>query len=97
MQAARQFAQGNEPPVQVANLVFVWLAHIQDEEVVTPVEARLELPRRDLRYAQVRSRGFFSAHTAKLIVVNELVNGAVCATHRAIRVFPELQLAELHP
>src|SRR5882724_3954468 len=30
--APRQFTQRNQVPVEIANLVFVWFAHIQNEE-----------------------------------------------------------------
>src|SRR5438876_8141461 len=40
--AARQLAERNQFTLEIANLVFVRLAHIQNEDVIAFVEARLQ-------------------------------------------------------
>ena len=37
MHPAREFSERDEMPVEIANLVFVGLAHIQDEEIIAAV------------------------------------------------------------
>src|ERR1700722_17853254 len=96
MDAARQFPERNQLSVEIADLVFVRLAHIENEEIVAFIEPRLQFLWRDLWNRQIRRRGFFPAHAAEFVVVDQLMDGAMLAAHRAIRILAQLQFAELH-
>ena len=52
--------------------------------------------RRNFRNAQIRSLRFFAANAAELVVVDQLVDRAMLAAHRAIRILSQLQFAEFH-
>src|SRR6202162_1758157 len=95
--APRQLAKRNEVPLEIADLVFVWLAHIQDKQIVSMIQPRLQLARRDLRHLHRRAGSLFTTHAAEFVVVNELGDGAMRAAHRAVRIFPQLEFTELHP
>src|SRR3984957_3102970 len=94
--APRQFTERNQFPVQIADLIFVRFAHVENEKIVALVETRLQFLRCDLWNAQVRSLRFFAANSAELVVIDELVDRAMLAAHRAIRILAQLQFAELH-
>ena len=96
MHAPRQLAERNEVPLEIADLVFVRLAHIQDKYVVSMIQPRLQLARRDLRHLHRRPGSFFAAHAAEFVVVNELGDGSMRAAHRAVRILPQLEFTELH-
>src|SRR5229473_801860 len=83
MHAPRQLAERNEVPLEIADLVFVRLAHIQDKYVVSMIQPRLQLARRNLRNLHRRAGSFFAAHTAEFVVVNEFGDRAMRAAHRA--------------
>src|SRR5208282_4188467 len=94
--AARQFAERDQVTLQIADLKFMRLAHIQDEEIVSAVEARFQLARGNLRDLHIRAGSFFTAHAAKFVVIDELVNGAMLAAHWTSRIFAQLEFAEFH-
>src|SRR6266404_2534166 len=96
MHAARQFAKRNQVSLEVADLKFVRLAHIQNEEIVAAIQPGFQLAWRDLRNLDVRRRSFFATHTAEFVVVDELVDSAVSSAHRAIGILAQLQFAEFH-
>jgi len=73
MHAPRQLAERNEVPLEIADLVFVPLAHIQDKQIVSVIQPRLKLTRRNLRHLHRWAGSFFAAHPAEFVVVNELV------------------------
>ena len=93
--ALRQVAQRQQVAVEVADLVLVRLAHVEDEDVFTGVELPLQFLRLDFRH---RHRGLrlFAADAAELVVVNQFRQGRLGAAGRAVGVLAELQLAELH-
>src|SRR5215204_5095210 len=81
-------------------LVLVWLAHVDDLQVVAAVDALFQLGRRDLfhpsllrrrRVLHLRNR---RPQAAELFVVDQLLHRRVLAADGALRVFPQLQLAE---
>src|SRR6266478_885213 len=94
--AARELAKRNQVSFEIADLEFVRLAHIQNEEIVAPVQARLQLARCNLRYLHIWRGSFFTAHAAEFVVIDQLVYGAMFAAHRAVGIFAQLQLAKLH-
>src|SRR5918998_5814152 len=49
-QAFRQLAKRYEPRADVGDLVLVWLAHIEDGDVLSVIPPLLELSHRDLRH-----------------------------------------------
>src|SRR6266404_3793095 len=64
MHAPRQLAERNEVPLEIADLVFVQLAHIQDKQIVSMIQPRLKLTRRNLRHLHRWAGSFFAAHPA---------------------------------
>src|SRR6266404_2304578 len=94
--AERELAKRNQVSFEIADLEFVRLAHIQNEEIVAPVQARLQLARCNLRYLHIWRGSFFTAHAAEFVVIDQLVYGAMFAAHRAVGIFAQLQLAKLH-
>src|SRR5258707_7077195 len=91
-----KFAQRDEMSIQIANLVFVGFAHIQDEEIVAAVQTLLQFARRDFGNLQIALGLLFAADTAEFVVVDQLVNGAIRAAHRAAVIFAQFQFAEFH-
>src|SRR5712664_1403254 len=84
-------------PVEIADLVFVGLAHIENEQIISTIEPGLEFAWSDFRHLHGRARGFFAADAAEFVVIDQLGDGGMRAAHRAIRVLAQLELAELHP
>src|SRR6202171_2936976 len=84
-------------PLEVANLVFVGLAHSENEQTIPTIEPGLEFAWSDLRHLHGRARGLFAAHAAKFVVIDQLRDRRMRATHWAIRVLAQLELAEFHP
>src|SRR5690348_4728912 len=94
--AARQFAQWNQLPFQIADLVFVGFAHIENEKIVATVQSRLQFAWRDFRDLDVRGGSFFATHAAELVVIDKLMNGAILAAHRALGILAQFEFAEAH-
>src|ERR1700674_1936556 len=79
----------------VADLVFVWLAHIENKYVVARIQPALELFNLHI-CRRVGHRFFLPANAAKLVVVYQLGHRGVCAAHRTVAVLAQLEHAELH-
>ena len=94
--ALREIAQRDEVAAEIADLIFVRLANIEDVEIVAAIEARFQIARSDFGDGCLRRGSFFTANAAELGVVNQLGDGAVCAAERAIGIFAQLQFAEAH-
>src|SRR5918998_1507585 len=95
-QAFRQLAKRYEPRADVGDLVLVWLAHIEDGDVLSVIQPLLELSHRDLRHLVGLFLGVRLRDAAELLVVYELRNGRVLAADRAVWVLAELHLPEAH-
>src|SRR5207245_5363289 len=87
--ALRQIAQRNQMAANVADLIFVWLAHIQDEDIFACVQFLLELFHLHLWHIGCHWR-FLPAYSAKLVVVYEARDRRVRAADRAVRIFTQL-------
>src|SRR5579862_2483451 len=96
MHAARQFTQWQQVPLDVTNLVFVGLAHVENIKIIATIEPRFELPGSYLGNLEIRRGRFLTAHAEKFVVINELVDGAILTAHRAIRILAQLEFTELH-
>src|SRR5439155_3235810 len=92
----RQFAERDQMTLEIADLKFVRLAHIQYEKIVAAIEPGFELARSDLRNLHIGRRSFFAANTAKFVIVDQFSNNAIHAAHRALGIPPQLELAEAH-
>ena len=68
--AARQFPEWNQMAFEIADLIFVGLAYIQDENVVAAVQALLQFARGNFRHVQIRFRLFFTTNAAKFVVID---------------------------
>src|SRR5271165_4604949 len=81
----------------VADLILVRFAYVEDIDVVAAVEPGLQFTGSDLGNRRRRSRGFLAANTAEFRVVDKLCDGRMAPAHRAIRILAQLELAEFHP
>src|SRR5258708_663591 len=83
-------------PLEIADLVFVRLAHIENEEIISAIEAGLQFARRNFRDLHRWPGSFFAAHAAEFVVVDQLGDRRMRAAHRAVWIFAQLEFAELH-
>src|SRR5258708_8057892 len=58
--APRQFPEGEKMSPQIADLVFVRLAHIENEKIIAAIEAGPEFARSNFRPLHGGAGGFFS-------------------------------------
>src|ERR1700683_417837 len=79
----------------VADLVLVRLAHTEPEHIFLPMETPLQLFDLNFRNS-IRHRFLLPTNAAKLVVVYQLRDRGMRATHRAVGIFSQLQLAKLH-
>src|SRR5581483_6517097 len=95
MHALGKIAQRDEVASQVADLVLVRLAHIQNKQVFAAVQALFQFFNRHGRHTALH-RLFFPADAAELVVVNELAHGGMRAAGGAVGILAQLELAEAH-
>src|SRR5271165_1186685 len=81
---------------QIADLVLVRFAHVQDEKIIPSIQPCFEFARSYLGNFQTRRGSFFAAHAAEFVVVDELVNGSLLSADRARRILAKFEFAELH-
>src|ERR1700734_1431158 len=79
----------------VADLVLVRLAHIEHEHIILRIETPLQLFDLNFRNS-IRHRFLLPTNAAKLVVVYQLRDRGMRATHRAVGIFSQFQLAKLH-
>src|SRR5262249_13356282 len=96
MYAARYFTERNQVAFQITNLVFMRLAHVENEKVVAAIESRFQFTRSDFGDLHIGCGSFFAAYAAEFIVVDELCDGAMRATHWAVGILAQLEFAEFH-
>src|SRR5712692_7613757 len=96
MDAPRQFPEREKMSLKIANLVFVRLAHIENEQIISTIESGLEFARRDFRHLHSGPGSLFAAYAAEFEVVDQLGNRRMRAAHRAVRIFAQLEFAEFH-
>src|ERR1035437_9172685 len=77
---------------EVCDLVFVRLAHVEDEEGFSGIETALQFFGLNIS----GHRRFRAAHAAELLIVNEFLNCSICPADRAVGILAQLQLLELH-
>src|SRR5579864_1250475 len=91
----RQIVQRNQVSAQVADLIFMRLAHVENKHVVLLVQTALQFFYLNLRNS-VAHRLFLPTNAAKLVVVYQLRYRGMRAAHRAVGVLAKLQFTELH-
>src|SRR6266403_4645634 len=96
MDAPRKFPEREEMSLQIADLVFVRLAHIENEQIISAIEPGLQFARSNLRHLYGGTGSFFAAHTAEFVVIDQLGDRAMRTAHRAIWIFAQLEFAEFH-
>src|SRR5260370_14468530 len=82
--ATRQLPKREEMPFEIADLVFVGLAHVENEEIISAVEPGLEFARGDFRHLHGRAGSFFAAHAAEYVAVDQFGDVRMRAAHWAI-------------
>src|ERR1019366_3663428 len=97
VQARGQIAQRDEMSAKVADLIFVRLAGVEDEQVVARVEPGLQFLGANFRHGGSR-RSFLSlaAYAAELLVVDQFADGGIGAADWALRVLAQAQFAKAH-
>src|SRR6202521_3438111 len=83
-------------PLEIADLVLVGLTHIENEQIISTIEPGFELARSNLRHLHGRAGGFFAAHAAKFVIIDQLGDRRMRSAHRAVRILAQLELAEFH-
>src|SRR6185369_17754391 len=78
------------------DLKLVRLAHVDNLELLATQTSRVELGGRDLLELRVGLRSLVRRHTAKLLVIDQLLDRRVFTTNRTLRILPQFELAELH-
>src|SRR6202000_1134179 len=97
VEAVRQVAKRNQRRTHVNDLILMRLTHIEDEDIFSGIEAALQFNRRNLRNSVLHGCWFLLwENTTELLVVDQLLDCRMRAANRAVRVFAQLQLAELH-
>src|SRR5579871_1833989 len=100
MQSLRHFAERNQlRGGDVADLVLVRLAHVDQHELVTAVEHGFdfrEIGRAHVHLCLLSGRRVGAGHPAELMVIDQLGDGAVVAADGAVGILPQLQFAEAH-
>src|SRR5262249_11872695 len=90
-----QVTERDEVTVEIADLIFVRLAHIENEDVILTIEAPFEFLRSDLRNRNAVLL-FFTTDTTELLIVDEGSNRGRGAADGAFGVLAQLELAEAH-
>src|SRR6266540_3002154 len=91
---ARQLAQGDQLRARdTVDLPLGRLAHVDQADRLAAVEQLLQLGRRQRR-ARRRGLGLVGDHPAELLVVDQLGDGGVLATDRALRVLADADVLE---
>src|SRR5579862_7344893 len=93
--ALRKIVEGNQMSAEIADLIFVRLAHVENEEILFCIETALQLFDLNFRNS-VGHRFLLPSNAAKLVVVYQLCDGRMGAADRAIGIFAQLEFAEFH-
>src|SRR6267154_3417451 len=96
MDAPRKFPEREEMSLQIADLVFVRLADIENEKIIPAVAAGFEFARSNFRHLHGGAGNFFAAHATEFVVIDQLGDRAMRTAHRAIWIFAQLEFAEFH-
>src|SRR5580704_2976175 len=97
--ALRQIAQRDQVPVDMADLIFMRLTHVEHEKILARIQTPLQFF--DLYFGNACFHWFllaffFTADSTKLVVVYQFCDGAVRAAGRAVGILTQFELAELH-
>src|SRR5260370_3955121 len=96
MATPRQLTERKKMSFEIADLVFVRLAHIENEKIIPAIEAGLEFSRSNFPHPHGRAGSFFTPHAAAFVEIDQLCDCAVRTAHRAIWIFLQLEFAEFH-
>src|SRR5258708_7305393 len=94
--APSQLPKRKKMPLEIADLVFVRLAHVENEKIISTIEPGLQFARRNFRDLHRWPGSFFAAHAAEFVVVDQLGDRWMRAAHRAVWIFTQLEFAEFH-
>ena len=72
----REFAERNQVAAEIADLIFVRFANVEDVEIVAAIETRFQFARSDFGNGSLRRGSFFAANAAEFGVVDQLGDGA---------------------
>src|SRR5258708_6469498 len=94
--APRKFAEREKMSLEIADLVFVRLADIENKKIISAIEPGLEFARSNFWNLHGGAGSFFAAHAAEFVVIDQLGDGAMRTAHWAIWIFAQLEFAEFH-
>src|ERR1700733_462168 len=72
------------------------LAHVENEQIVALVQARLQVARRDFRYPCRHYWSLLAPNSAELLVIDQLIDGAMFAANWAVRILAQPVFLEGH-
>src|SRR6266849_8163206 len=75
VRASRQLSQRDQMAAEVADLILVRLADVEDEDLLAAVQTRLQLAGGDFRHLRGRRRSLLAADAAELFVVDQFGDG----------------------
>src|SRR5208282_1438628 len=94
--AARKVSERNQVPAEIANLILVRLANVEDEEVVSAIEPRLQVSRSNLGHGGLRRGSFFAADAAEFRVVDQFGHGGMVPANGTFGILAQFELTETH-
>ena len=80
---------------EIADLVFVGLAHIEHKEIVSGIEALLQFFRCHVQHGSSCPL-LLATNAAEMLIVNQLRNCWMVAADRTVGVLAQLQFAKAH-
>src|SRR5690242_15088330 len=81
--AFRQIAERNQVSIEIADLIFMRLANIEDVDVLSGIQTALQFFGLNLRRSGAY-RSFLAANAAELLIVDQSRNGTIRTAHRAV-------------
>src|SRR5262249_29132308 len=78
------------------DLKLVWLAYVDDLNLLATQTLRVEFSGRNLLKLRVWLWRLMCCHTAKLLVIDQLFNRRLFTANRTLRILSQFELAELH-
>src|SRR5215469_1480206 len=93
--ARGKVAQRDEISAEIADLILVWLADVEDEDVIACIELGFQFLGANFRNGG-DLRSFLASDTAELVVVDQLVDRGIPTASWAVRVFAQTEFAEVH-
>ena len=73
----RKIAERNQVAAEIADLIFVRLANVENVEIVAAIQTRFQIARSNFGNGRLRGGSFFAANAAEFRVVNQFCDGGM--------------------